>query len=97
MSEPSKSLQVVTIVPAPKQNPSCPHQVMGTKVLLSDGSELDGVTSLVLKACPTRGVWEAVITVLPREIPPVSGSAEFVEADISELKNESHRYARVAP
>lgn len=97
MSEQSKSLAVATIVPAPKHNPDSPHLVMGTKVLLSDGSELSGVTSVTLKACLEHGVWEAVITVLPREIPTVCADAQFVEVDISDLKSESSQYARVSP
>lgn len=97
MSEQSKSLAVATVVPAPKRNPNDPHHVMGTKILLSDGSELSGVTSVVLKASVEAGVWEAVITVLPREIPIIDANAEFVEVDVSDLKAESRQYARVAP
>ncbi|MEF0148431.1 hypothetical protein [Pseudomonas guariconensis] len=96
MSEQSKSLSVATIVPAPKSSPGGPHQVMGTKVLLSDGAELDGVLSVELKASVDTGVWHAVITVLPREIPKISSEAEVVEVDISSLKNESRQYVRVA-
>lgn len=97
MSEQGKSLAVATIVPAPKNSPDSAHQAMGTKILLSDGSELGGVTSVVLKASVESGVWEAVITVLPREIPTVGANAEFVELDVSDLKDESRQYARVAP
>jgi hypothetical protein len=96
MSEQSKSLAVATIVPAPKSNPNAPHQVMGTKVLLSDGRELEGVTSVELKACVDSGVWTAVITVMPCEIPVVTADAQMVEVDISSLKDQSRRYARVA-
>ncbi len=95
MSEPSKSLAVATIVPAPKSNPNGPHQVMGTKVLLSDGSELQGVLSVELKASVENGAWHAVITVLPREIPQVSAEAQVVEVDISSLKDQCRQYAVV--
>lgn len=96
MSEQSKSLSVATIVPAPKSSPSGPHQVMGTKVLLSDGAELDGVLSVELKASVDTGVWHAVITVLPREIPQVTAETKVVEVDVTGLKDESRQYARVA-
>lgn len=97
MSEQSKSLGVATIVPAPKSNPGSAHQVMGTKVLLSDGSELGGVTSVELKASVESGVWYAVITVLPREIPAIAAEAEFFEVDITSLKDESRQHAKVTP
>lgn len=95
MSEPSKSLTVATVVPAPKSSPNSPHQVMGTKVLLSDGSELSGVLSVELKASVDNGAWHAVITVLPREIPAVSAEAKVVEVDISCLADDARRYIRV--
>ncbi|SMC69810.1 hypothetical protein [Pseudomonas sp. URIL14HWK12:I5] len=95
MSEPSKSLMVATVVPAPKSNPSSPHQVMGTKVLLSDGSELAGVLSVELKASVDNGAWHAVITVMPREIPAVSAEARVVEVDVTSLADETRRYAQV--
>ena len=83
MSEPNKSLAVATIVPAPKTSPHSPHCVMGTKVLLSDGSELTGVMSVELKASMESGAWIAVITVMPREIPVVTANAEIVEGVVS--------------
>ncbi|WP_236247808.1 hypothetical protein [Pseudomonas mosselii] len=95
MSEQSKSLAVATIVPAPQKSPGGAHAVMGTKVLLSDGSELGGVMSVELKASVDSGVWCAVITVLPREIPQVTAEAQVVEVDVSSLKDESRQYARV--
>ncbi|MBM5459235.1 hypothetical protein H8F21_16840 [Pseudomonas sp. P66] len=97
MSEPSKSLSVATIIPAVMSHPDNPHPVMGTKVLLSDGSELNGVTSVELKASVEGGVWHAVITVLPREIPTICANARFVEVDISDLKSTAREHARVAP
>lgn len=97
MSEQGKSLSVVTIVPAPKSSPDGAHPAMGTKVLLSDGSELGGVVSVELKASAESGAWSAVITVLPCQIPTVSASATFVELDVSTLKDESRQHARVAP
>lgn len=95
MSEQSKSLAVATIVPPPKTNPDCAHLAMGTKVLLSDGSELEGVTSVELKASVDSGVWQAVITVLPCEIPVLAAETQVVELDVTSLKGESRQYARV--
>ncbi|MCK2124414.1 hypothetical protein [Pseudomonas sp. PNPG3] len=97
MSEPRKSLMVATIVPALKSNPNSPHQVMGTKVLLSDGSELQGVLGVVLKASVENGAWHAVITVLPREVPIVSAEAQVVEVGVSSLNDESQQYTQAAP
>lgn len=96
MSEQSKSLVVATIVPPAKTSPNSAHPVMGTKVLLSDGSELEGVTSVELKASVDTGVWHAVITVLPREIPVVAAEAQVVEVDSSDLKGGSRQYAQVS-
>lgn len=68
---------------------------MGTKVLLSDGSELAGVLSVELKASVDNGAWHAVITVMPREIPTVSAEARVVEVDVTSLADETRRYAQV--
>lgn len=80
MSEQANSLSVVTILPALSQNLSQAQPVQGTKVILSDGSELTGITGLTLTA-KAGGVWEATITVLPKVIQSVVVNAEVVEAD----------------
>lgn len=95
MNEQSKSLAVATIVPPPKTNPDCAHLVMGTKVLLSDGSELEGVTSVELKASVDSGVWQAVITVLPREIPIVTAEAQIDVIEATSLMSDSREYRQV--
>ncbi|MBD1590371.1 hypothetical protein HAQ06_27490, partial [Pseudomonas sp. C2L12B] len=82
MSEQAKSLQVVTILPPPNQHPGRVQLVMGTKVILSDGSEFAGVTAVSLKAA-AGGVWEATISVLPQIIQPVVANAEVVEIDVT--------------
>ncbi|MDD2035908.1 hypothetical protein NP572_05685 [Pseudomonas putida] len=92
MSEQSKSLAVATIVPAPNTNPNSPHLATGTKVLLSDGSELEGVLSIELKASVGNPVWCAVITVLPREIPVVTADAQVDQIDITSLMSDSRQY-----
>lgn len=94
MSEQSKSLAVATIVPAPNTNPNSPHLAMGTKVLLSDGSELEGVLSIELKASVDHPVWHAVITVLPREIPVVTTDAQVDQIDVTTLMSDSRQYRK---
>lgn len=94
MTEQSNSLSVVTILPPPNQKPGSPQMVQGTKVMLSDGSELSGVTAVTLSS-KAGGVWEATITVLPKIIQPVNAEAHIVEVDITDLKSLSRQHARV--
>ena len=91
MSEPKNSLSVVTILPPQNQKPDQAQMAQGTKVMLSDGSELAGVTSVTLSA-KADGVWEATITVLPKIIQPVSAEAHIVE--ITTLVDQSRNWAR---
>lgn len=84
MSEHNRSLRVATIVPAPACGVGSAHMAMGTKVLLDDGSELDGVQSIELKASVDTGVWVAVITVMPLEVPQIVADAEIVEGEVIE-------------
>ncbi|UZE12775.1 hypothetical protein [Pseudomonas sp. B21-053] len=95
MSEQQNSLSVVTIVPSPNQKLGSAQLVQGTKVMLSDGSELTGVTSVTLTA-NAGGVWQATITVLPRIIQPVSVEAEFVEVEVTDLNSPGREYAKAA-
>lgn len=80
MNEQANSLSVVTILPAPSQSPNQAQPAQGTKVILSDGSELTGITGLTLTA-KAGGVWEATITVLPKAIQPVVAEVQVIEAD----------------
>ncbi|MBD1598591.1 hypothetical protein [Pseudomonas typographi] len=96
MSEQAKSLQVVTILPPPNQHPGSVQLAMGTKVILSDGSELAGVTAVSLKAA-AGGVWEATISVLPQIIQPVVANAEVVEIDVTTLVDDARQYAATSP
>lgn len=93
MTEQSNSLSVVTILPPPNQKPGSAQMVQDTKVMLSDGNELTGVTAVTLSA-KAGGVWEATITVLPEIIQPVNAEAHIVEVDITDLKSQSRQYAR---
>lgn len=94
MSEQQNSLSVVTILPPPNQKPGSAQMTQGTRVILSDGSELARVTGVTLTA-GVNGVWEATITVLPEIIQPVDAEAHIVEVDITDLKAQSRTYARV--
>ncbi|WEA21954.1 hypothetical protein [Pseudomonas juntendi] len=91
MNDQSKSLAVATIVPAPNTNPNSPHLAKGTKVLLSDGSELEGVLSIELKVSVDNPVWHAVITVLPREIPVVTVDAQVDQIEVTSLMSDSRQ------
>ena len=94
MNEQKNSLSVVTILPSPSQIPGSIQMAQGTKVMLSDGSELARVHSVELKA-EAGGAWKAIITVLPEIIQPVNAEAEIVVVDITDMKAQSHTYARV--
>ncbi|MBD1602342.1 hypothetical protein [Pseudomonas typographi] len=50
MSEQQKSLSVVTILPPPSQKLGSAQLAAGTKVMLSDGSELARVKEVTLTA-----------------------------------------------
>lgn len=95
MNEPKNSLSVVTILPPSNQKPGSAQAAQGTKVMLSNGSELTGVTAVTLKAS-AGGVWEATITVLPKIIQPVSAEARIVEVDVTDLQSQSRTYAQAA-
>ena len=94
MNEQKNSLSVVTILPSPSQIPGSIQMAQGTKVMLSDGSELARVHSVELKA-EAGGAWKAIITVWPEIIQPVNAEAEIVEVDITDMKAQSRTYARV--
>ena len=93
MSEQKNSLSVLTILPPPSKSPGSIQLAQGTKVILSDGSELARVQSVELKA-EAGGVWTAVITVYPEIIQPVSAEAEIVVVELSDMKAESRTYAK---
>lgn len=80
----TKTLKVATIIPGPQSNPNGPHLSRGTKVILSDGSELGGVTSVLLYA-DACGVWRASIEVYPREVPTVT-------VEVTALADEERQY-----
>ncbi|HEY0290704.1 MAG TPA: hypothetical protein VGC62_27485 [Pseudomonas sp.] len=91
----SKQLKIATIIPAPTKDGSGCHLTQGTRVLLSDGSELSGVISINLSA-EANGVWTALIEVHPQVIPTITAVADIREVDITALQDESRVYAAVA-
>ena len=79
MSESTNCVSVATIIPSASLNPNSPQPTMGTRVMLSDGSELEGVTSITMTAEP-GGVWKATITVLPHNVEPITAEVMVVES-----------------
>lgn len=56
--------KVVSIIPSEKDNDSGAHLTRGTKILLDDGSYLQGVVKVVLVA-ESNNLWKAIIEVYP--------------------------------
>ncbi|WP_134943234.1 hypothetical protein [Pseudomonas syringae] len=82
----TKTLRVATIVPGPQESPNAPHLANGTKVILSDGSELSGVTGVTLRA-DVGGLWKATIEVYPHEVPTLM-------VEVTALADEERQYAQ---
>lgn len=80
MNDSPKALSVVTIIPLLNQTPGRAQAVVGTKVMLSDGSELTGVTSVTLSAEP-GDVWKATITVRPERVGAITAVARIIGED----------------
>ncbi|MFA1013289.1 hypothetical protein, partial [Pseudomonas tremae] len=80
----TNTLKVATIIPGPQENLIGPHLARGTKVILSDGSELGGITSVTLRA-DVRGLWKATIEVCPSEVPTFT-------VEITALADEERQY-----
>jgi hypothetical protein len=78
VSESTNCVSVATIIPLASLNPNSPQPTMGTRVMLSDGSELEGVTSITMTAEP-GGVWKATITVMPHRVEPITAEVMVVE------------------
>lgn len=56
--------KVVSIIPSEKDDDSGAHLTRGTKILLDDGSYLQGVVKVVLVA-ESNDLWKAIIEVHP--------------------------------
>lgn len=87
-------LKVATIIPGEKTEGSSFHQAMGTKVVLSDGSELTGVTAITLRA-EAGGIWKAVIEVYPDRVLAITADAEAHVVEATAMSDESRSYALV--
>lgn len=88
----TKVLEVATIVPGPQSSPNSPHLTQGTKVILSDGSELTGVSRITLRA-EAGDVWKAIIEVHPRTVQIIAAEADTCVVDCTALSDESRCYA----
>lgn len=85
-------LRVATIIPGPKSSPGVAHHTKGTKVILSDGSELSGVTRITLHA-EVNDVWRAVIEVYPDTVQVIAAEANTCVVEVTALSDEQRRYA----
>lgn len=79
-------MKILTVVPAPKAEESQAHRVMGTEVLLSDGSRLEGVRRIELVADIERGVW--VIRIEAQLMKAPSICAELQDGAASVTNND---------
>lgn len=78
MNESAKHLSVVMILPPAQQKAGQAQPTFGTRVMLSDGSELTGVTSITLTAMP-GDVWQATITVPPESLEVIAAKALIIQ------------------
>ncbi|AUX84873.1 hypothetical protein C3F34_01480 [Acinetobacter sp. ACNIH2] len=74
--------RVVSIIPPLKEGNKHAHLAQGTKVLLDDGSYLEGVMSITLKA-EVDQPWKAIIEVYPT-------NQKQIDALVEELKVVQH-------
>jgi hypothetical protein len=74
--------KVVSIIPSHKDSDTGVHVAQGTKVLLDDGSYLQGINSITLKA-EVGQPWKAVIEVHPT-------NQKQIDALVEELKVVQH-------
>lgn len=82
----------IKIVPPASKNGITPAQ--GTKVFLSDGTELDRVTSIKLEAS-VGGLWQATITCFPEEIVITDAVARQVIQDQFNMTAEADKNGEV--
>ncbi|WP_448761870.1 hypothetical protein [Acinetobacter tandoii] len=74
--------KVVSIIPPHKDGDKYANSAQGTKVLLDDGSYLEGVMSITLKA-EVNQPWKAIIEVHPT-------NQKQIDALVEELKVVQH-------
>lgn len=88
----TKKLTVATIMPGPQPSASSAHLTQGTKVILSDGRELAGVTRITLHA-EAGDIWKATIEVHPQTVHVIAAEADTRVVECISLGDESRRYA----
>jgi hypothetical protein len=88
VTDSTKALRVVTILPPAHQRPGQAQPAMGTKVMLSDGSELNGVISITLTAEP-GDTWKATIIVRPEHIEAITAQALIIEDSQPDLGTDA--------
>ncbi|KPB75972.1 hypothetical protein BTW15_02530 [Pseudomonas syringae pv. tomato] len=88
----TRTLKVATIIPGPQSSASSAHLTQGTKVIMSDGSELAGVTRITLHA-EAGDVWKAIIEVHPKAVQIIAAEADTCVVDCTSLNDEHRRYA----
>lgn len=69
--------KVVSIIPFEKDSDTGAHKANGTKVLLDDGSYLQGVQKITLVA-KVGGLWGAIIEVMPTNQQQISAELQAV-------------------
>lgn len=79
MSESTNCVSVASIIPAASLSPNSPLPTMCTRVMLSDGSELTGITSITMTAEP-GGMWKATVTVMPHRVEPITAEVIVIES-----------------
>lgn len=66
-------MRVLTVVPGPTDPTTGYHLAQGTKVILDDGSELQGVHGISLRA-GVGGVWTATIECSICQVPTIKAN-----------------------
>ncbi|MHA3083747.1 hypothetical protein ACX1NX_11405 [Acinetobacter sp. ANC 5383] len=70
--------RVVSVIPPHKDNDTTAHAAQGTKVLLDDGSRLEGVNKVTLVAEAGKA-WKAIIEVYPTNQKQIDALIEEIQ------------------
>lgn len=74
--------KVVSIIPADKETESGAHKVRGSKILLDDGSYLEGAHKVTLVADVQDGLWRAIIEVRPTKQSEISAQVNAINISL---------------
>ena len=84
--------KVVSIIPPQKEGDKHAHLAQSTKVLLDDGSYLEGVVSITLKA-EVNHPWKAIIEVYPTNQKQIDALIEDLKVvqrgEVTETTNQT--------